>query len=385
MRSLSPSANPWLLSYLLQTGRRRPVDRGQPVHLLLCIADHYEPEHANATLEVARTRVQRWVERYPRLFSRFRDADGTPPRHTFFYPMEKYRPEFVDALANLCDQGYGEVEVQLHHEGETGDQLREMLLEYRRLLVQNHGMLCRRRADEEPLYGFVHGNWALDNSHPDRRCCGVNDELTILRETGCYGDFTMPSAPDQPTQARKINSIYYAQGRPGRTRSHDHGIDVGSGPPVADALLLIQGPLLLNWKRRKWGFLPRVENGCIQAGQPASAARIDHWLRARVQVPARPDWFFVKLHTHGAFEPNARVLLGEDMERFHEALAARAQENKHFHFHYVTAREMVNLAKAAEAGWQGSVDDARDFELVPWHGRSRPPVAQLSPCSAVGL
>ena len=32
-----------------------------------------------------------------------------------------------------------------------------------------------------------------------------------------------------------------------------------------------------------------------------------------------------------------------------------------------TAREMFNLARAAEAGWKGSVAAARDFELV-WNG-----------------
>ncbi len=52
------------------------------------------------------------------------------------------------------------------------------------------------------------------------------------------------------------------------------------------------------------------------------------------------------------------------MVRFHEALAERARANPKFHYHYVTAREMYNLAKAAEAGHKGSVADARDFIFV---------------------
>jgi hypothetical protein len=56
------------------------------------------------------------------------------------------------------------------------------------------------------------------------------------------------------------------------------------------------------------------------------------------------------------------------MARFHESLARRAAEDRHFHFHYVTAREMYNLARAAGAGWDGSVDEARDFELTSQHG-----------------
>ncbi len=66
---------------------------------MLCIADHFEPgwRHADAGLQARR--VQRWVEQYPALFDGFRDADGRPPRHTFFYPIEQYRPEHLDGLA----------------------------------------------------------------------------------------------------------------------------------------------------------------------------------------------------------------------------------------------------------------------------------------------
>ena len=53
------------------------------------------------------------------------------------------------------------------------------------------------------------------------------------------------------------------------------------------------------------------------------------------------------------------------MVRFHEALARRADRDHNFHFHYVTAREMYNLVRAAETGWNGTVDQARDFELIP--------------------
>jgi hypothetical protein len=98
-------------------------------------------------------------------------------------------------------------------------------------------------------------------------------------------------------------------------------------------------------------------------------ARLDSWLRARIQVPTRPDWFFVKLYTHGAPERNADVLLGEPMLRFQEALRERAASNPDFSFHYVTAREMVNLVKAAEVGFKGSVAEALDYCLV-WNGRT---------------
>ena len=175
----------------------------------------------------------------------------------------------------------------------------------------------------------------------------------------------MPSAPEPTqTQTRTINSIYYAVDDPIRPKSHDRGTRAGTVPPLANAMLLIQGPLVLDWRGRKWGMIPRIENGCIQGNQPATIERLDAWLKAGVRVPTRPDWFFVKLHTHGAPESNQQVLLGEPMVRFHEELAQRSRVNPNFHFHYVTAREMYNLVRAAEVGWQGTVAETRDYELV---------------------
>jgi len=356
----------WIVPYLLQMPKRRPPGDSETVHLILCLADHYEPKTCQTAAEQAGECVDRWVREYPRQFGRFRDSDGRCPRHTFFYPIEEYEPAYVEALAELCRAGYGEVEIHLHHDGGSGAWLREQLDKFKNIFAHNHGLLARQRATGELAYAFIHGNWALCNARPDGRWCGINDELDILRETGCYADFTMPSAP-HVTQTRKINSVYYAVNRAGRPRSHDSGIAVGSGPRPEGSLLLVQGPLVYNWGRRKWGLLPRLENGCVQGSQPASIARVPSWLRARVQVASRPDWFFVKLHTHGAEAASQDALLGEPMALFHQQLAEQARSQPRFHYHYVTAREMYNLVKAAEAGWRGSIADALDYELV-WNG-----------------
>jgi hypothetical protein len=360
----------WLPSYVRDLPRRRAPRAYEDVHLLLCVADHYEPKEDYAPPQRCWSRVRRWVEGYPQRLGAFRDSDGRPPRHTFFYPVEEYEPAYLDALADLCRKGFGEVEVHLHHDGDTADNLRATLRDFTELLSRRHGLLSRRRRTGALAYGFIHGNWALDNSRPDGRFCGVNNELDVLRETGCYADFTLPSAPSA-AQTRTINRIYYAIDDPLHPCSHDTGIEAGTATPPANGLLLIQGPLLLDWRRRKFGLLPRLENACLQGSQPPSLRRLDLWLRARVQVPSRPDWFFVKLHTHGANEINHEALLGEAMARFHDDLARRARENPLFHYHYVTARETYNLVKAAEAGWKGSVADALDFDLV-WQGGCSP-------------
>jgi hypothetical protein len=362
-----PSAlDRWLLPYLLQAPRRWAAGAGRPVHLLLAVCDHYEPHLGGAGEDVALRRVERWVSDYPRRLGEFRDADGRPPRHSFFYPIEEYHRECVSGVEEICRQGFGEIEVHLHHDNDTPENLRRQLTEGVRVLAEEHGQLAVDRHTGEVKYGFIHGNWALNNSHPHGRWCGVNDEISILRETGCYADFTMPCAPER-LQTRTVNSIYYARSRPDRPCGHDRGTPIGTAPQPPGSLMLVQGPLVLSRRRAKWGIIPRVENGCLQGNQPPTADRIPDWVRAGVRVPARPDWAFAKLHTHGANEGNMDALIGDAAARFHEGLRAMADADPNFRFHYVTAREMYNLARAAEAGWTGSVNEARDHELT-WNG-----------------
>lgn len=335
-----------LASLLLSSGSRVPDG---PVHIFLCLADHFEPGWLGASSALARERVERWLRGYPSVTAGLCDSTGRPPQHTFFYPLEDYDPRLLESLSGLCRQGFGDVEVHLHHDGDTSDHLRECLESYVEILHREHGLL-RKDSDGRITYGFIHGNWALDNSRPDGRWCGVNDELTILKDTGCYADFTMPSAPDL-TQTRMINRVYYAVDDPDCPKSHDHGIPacVGRKPPE-DGLLLVQGPLMFDWRDRKWAFLPRLENGDLHARRPPTLSRLRCWLRAAVGVVGQPNWFFVKLHTHGAQEANSAMLLGEPMRRFHESLAQWAAEESRVSYYYVTARELADLVHQAEGG-----------------------------------
>ena len=200
----------WLFTYIRERSKCQAPRPGQPVHLLLCIADHFEPGNGGVTPAVARGRVRAWVEDYPRLCQEFRDSDGRPPRHTFFYPIEMYDEAEVDALARLCRLGLGEVEIHLHHDVDTsGEPPADACSPSRSCWPE--GMGCSpgiARPAHSPTASCT-GTGLSTTRSPDGRSCGVNNELEILRETGCYADFTLPSAPSQ-TQTRKINSIYYA-------------------------------------------------------------------------------------------------------------------------------------------------------------------------------
>lgn len=339
----------WMRSYCFPPEPRVSVQvETQPVDVFIAVCDHYEPENGGADRSTAVARVQRWCDEYPAKFGQYQDVSGRPPQHTFFFPQDEYQPEYLDMLAELCGAGFGDVDVHLHHKDDTAAALREKLESFRDDLFHRHGLLRRDPVTNEIKYGFIHGNWALCNSLPGGGWCGVNDEITILRETGCYADLTLPSAPSA-AQTSTINSIYYAQDKPGQPKSHNTGIraQVGQTPPD-DSLLMIQGPLCLDWANRKAGIIPRTENADLHHNRSASWRRMQMWMNTGVCVAGRPDWIFVKLHTHGCKPGNIDTLLGPDQQQFHADLAEQHRLNPNFRYHYVSAWEMAQLVHQAE-------------------------------------
>ncbi len=365
--SLPRNAQLWLPALLKSRVQRlffRAPHSG-PRDVFFCIADHFEPSHGVADLNIERARVAAWVDDYPRLAERFADSDGRPPQHTFFFPEEGYRPDLLDALSGLCHRGFGSVEVHLHHDNDTPVALRDRLDAFTEALFHRHGLL-RRGLDGRITFGFVHGNWALDNARPDGRWCGVNNEISILLEAGCYADFTLPAAPD-PSQTRTINSIYYAVDDPLRPRSHEYGIPVRVGTQAPrDGLLIVQGPLNFDMRRRIWKVFPGLENGAIDSSYAhlPTLERFASWVDAGVAVAGRPEWVFVKVHTHGAVEDNAAALLGPIMEAFHTDIHRAFNDGSRYRLHYVTAYEMATLVKAAEAGLAGAPRELMESQLL---------------------
>ncbi len=362
-RLRSKNLHTWLGAYALDRARRslRPRSAG-PRHLLFTVCDHFEPLWKDAAPAQARARVRAWSEGYPAIFGDFRDADGHPPRHTFFFPCEQYAPEYLDGLAGLARNGFGELEVHLHHDADTPAGLRrtlgQALSDFGR-----HGHISTDAAGQ-PRWGFIHGNWCLANSRRDGRWCGVDSELAVLFESGCYADFTFPSAPDE-SQPGIVNQIYWPLGDPARRRAYDRGEPARVGTVRHDRILMVQGPLALS---RRGGRL-RIDAAALQGGDPPTPGRVDTWAAQEVHVEGRPDWVFVKVHTHGAPERNAASLLGAEGRRLHEYLATRYNDGRHWILHYVTAREMYNIAVAAMEGVSGNPGPHRDRVVPP------PPVA----------
>jgi hypothetical protein len=363
------STLPWLPEYMWQRCVRRLPDIW-PVHLIIGVADHFEPSfepeepttYADHNKQVRR--LKKWCREYPDALGAWRDNEGQPFRHTYFFPAEQYDEDLIDCLAEHCQAGWGEIEIHLHHgvgSPDTGENTRQKLLEFRDALA-TRGCLSRLNGVGPPRYAFVHGNWALANS-AQGRFCGVDDEMQILADTGCYADFTLPAAPSS-AQVSKINALYECSMPLGRRAPHRRGRDLKSGRPPEIFPLIIQGPLLLDFSRQKQGWpFAGIENGELTTANPPTMRRLGLWQKAAISVRGRPDWLFIKLHCHGMDPRDEPTLLGAPVQQFLRELTGHPRQRSEFLVHFVTTREMVNIILAAGDGLGGNPGQYRDYRF----------------------
>ena len=358
----------WLPAYLWQSLTRRVPD-GQ-VHLIISLADHFEPGfvpedgQARAPYDEQEQRLETWCHEYPRLVTRWRDADGHSFNHTYFYPAEQYEKGIIERIAEHCHAGWGELEIHLHHgihEPDTSENTRRELVAFRDALAYDHGSLCYLDGTGVPRYAFVHGNFALANS-ADGINCGVDDEMQILAESGCYADLTLPTGAFHPAQTAKINSLYECALPLDQRAPHRRGRDLAVGRAPQIMPLMLQGPLMLDFSSRSGSRRLRIENGALTRPNPPSLRRLKLWKEAAITVQGRPDWLFIKLHCHGMDPTQKEVMLGEAFGRFLRELVEGASDRRET-LHFCSAREMVNIIFAACDGREGNPGDYRDYRL----------------------
>lgn len=353
----------------------RPAPKGK-VHLVIALADHFEPSNIPglnmgfAPRDVQQQRLDTWCEEYPRNFADFRDREGRPFTHTYFYPAEQYDRDLVEQVAQLCHSGWGELEIHLHHGVDhpaTAASTRRQLVSFRDALAHDHGCLSYEEGNRDPKYAFVHGNFSLANC-ADGYACGVDNEMQILAETGCYVDMTYPTAAFHPAQIAKLNSLYECELPLDRRAPHSYGRDLRAGHPVTRFPFLVEGPWMLDFDRNSRGGFGRLENAALTGRNAPSLRRLALWKEAGITVGGRPDWLFIKLHTHGMDPVDRDNVLRAPMQQFLAALVNGAAERKEI-LHFVTAREMANIALAACEGREGNPGDYRDYRYKLGRGK----------------
>jgi hypothetical protein len=358
----------WIISDIKRDVTRffqpKPKDA---IHIMFCFVDHFEPGNRDATPELQESRVDAWVNRYPELASKHRDSDGVCPQHTFFFPPHYDTHDHLEKIVNLCSRGFGEVEMHLHHDRHGPWPDDEISLK-RKILdcidaYSRYGVFCLPSGRK--AYGFIHGDWALANSLKGGMHCGVNNELSILKATGCYADFTFPISNE--AQPKLANTIFYARTGYDNPKSYNRKpVQITIGKKPGNALMLVQGIIGLRWKSRTKRFVPSIEQSNIDLNDYPFKARIDYWIRKGIHVKGKRNWIFIKIHTHGSREEDREVLLGKNKEcdEMFNYLESKYNDGLKYSLHYVSAREMYNIVRAAEAGESGNPAIYRDY-VVP--------------------
>ena len=87
------------------------------------------------------------------------DSSGNIPKRTWFFPPHYHRNSALKKLVSLCERGYGEIELHLHHgkiKPDTSENLemtiRQCVKEYSYFGIFGHD------TNNDKKYGFVHGD-----------------------------------------------------------------------------------------------------------------------------------------------------------------------------------------------------------------------------------
>ena len=361
---------PWLVRY--------PFSRAMSLlgstafehkHIIITVANHFEPGWSEGGVLDHKTQMSRLADYHKMargIGDSVRDADGTKFGHTNFYPAEQYHPDILDVMAEMQSDGLGEVEVHLHHGVDAPDNaenLRNSLLDFRDTLAERHKCLSRWDGVGDPMYAFVHGNLALANSC-DGKYCGVDNEMAVLRDTGCYADMTLPSAPDE-TQVTITNQLYEYTSDPNFAVPHRTGRRIEVNGKLPQLPLLFTGPLGFNWSKRISGLpVPRIEDGSLTAALGSDISRFRQWSGANISVAGKPNWIFVKLYCHGFFDRDQSACIGEDAKRMFSEIVESTGKTGYSTVHFASAREAFNIAMAAVEGMSGNPHQYRDHHLL---------------------
>jgi hypothetical protein len=387
---------PWLFRYPFWRAnellRRINAQNGE-THLILVVANHFEPGYnelpdgsgrLGLTLDwdTQQRRVDDWCKQARAIGEAVRDHDGTPFRHTNFYPAEQYHRGVLTQLADLQAEGFGEVEIHLHHgvdKPDTAANFRSVLEAFRDVIADEHHCLSHGPESDRPRYAFVHGNWALANSANDR-WCGVDDEMKILADTGCYADLTLPSAP-HVSQVSRINDIYTCGNDLSKRVPHRSGPSVRVGDTKLQLPILLSGPLVFDWSARKFAVVPRLDNSALTAKLPLGPERLTRLADANIAVKGRPDWIFIKLYCHGFFDVDQPAVIGDTMRKGLEEAINLAERTGKFQFHFASAREAFNITMAAIDGQSGDPGKYRDYRLKQIMANEKPSARTHSPAA----
>lgn len=356
----------WLPYYLFRfLSKKKRVNFYSPIHLFVCIVDHFEPFNGRADYQTAIRRVKVWKKKYPEFAMRHLDYSGKPIQHTWFYPPHLDH-SLLPYIVELCKAGYGDIEMHLHHNRmepfpDNSDTLKRKIIK----CIHDYGKYgIFKQDDGTTKFSFIHGDWSLDNAIGNE-ICGVNDELSILQQCGCYADFTFPCL--NKAQPAMVNKIYYAIDNPNKKKSYNKGIPVKKGvKPPTNSLMIIQGIIGIRFDKNK-KYKLAIEYSDLDYSDPPTPNRVKYWVKNSIAVEGESNVRFIKLHTHGAPEHRWDANFGDPADIAFRFLEENFNDGKKYILHYVTAREMYNYIKKVEDGTFDSNHYTTNIEIKPYN------------------
>lgn len=339
---------------------RKAVEKPkEPIHIMFAFVDHWESTY-DETRSVEKANL--WYKDFNTIAQKHRDADGVMPQHSWFV-SDLYDPP-LRIIAKCVYENLGEIEIHIHH-GTANDTEKDNTEEMTKLLdkylgrLKEYGACHTLEKNPQTMFGFIHGNWSLDNSLISgniRKYCGVNREIDLLLSKGCYGDFTFPcNMPMTPSWNSKIMvSKDCPQQKSYDIQENLRELKVGSPRPSKDEMLILLGP---------GGSSPSA--GSTHYNPDISIMK--RWVDENIHVEGRDNWIFIKVYIHSVQASDSKDgvsrIYGDIADKFYTEIEKEYNDGVNYKLHYVTSREMFNIIMAAVDGKTGNPGDYRDYVI----------------------
>lgn len=336
---------------------QRPVENPLGTrHVLIALCNRLSSVASEADKSAM---VRRWIGESARLREEFPAAQAFSLKHTFSLPPEEASAAWAPELAALCRVAGCEIELAPPRDAKSAAGLRRERIEAGKERLAQSGWLGRDRSGAA-RFCFVHraeGSSAF----------GLGDQAGMLRDAGCAASFPFDLKPGVVPEEFENSLVYFLESEAAGPRQGLRRVRAERETRGADrtGLLVAPPPFCPEAGRKTFGFKPEIDQGEIGAAALPTADRLHRWLDCRLTVEARPNWLFVVLHTDGFSPENASMLFGEPMRDFHRKLRSIAARDRTLCLHGVTARELVNILHAAEAGHSGNPLQFCDFRYLP--------------------
>ena len=348
-----PSFLAWLVS-----NQRHETAGSTPIDIIFSSVNRFDPIDAGDDPELQTSIIKQWAELYPAIINGVLDSDGYPPKNTWFCPADESLSEILHPLLNLCDNGFGEMEVMIDIGGEPAVQdinkLARIIEKYR-----HNGIPELENRNQTLNFAIITAVKEPIAQIEERE--KVRKVLTSSEDLGGYADFTSPV--HSMIKRRKLNRIYDLSEQSRGPDKDEVAKSPGENSRDPGLFLNFPGPLFFNYEN--YSLLPYMDNAEISSEKPFERKRVENWIKANVHVAGKPEWLFLRTSTRGAKPDIANMLLGDDGRQMYMQLVDKFSYPD-YRLHFVTAREAYNIAAAAIDGHGGNPNDYRDYKIKPY-------------------